>query len=508
MKTKGGIDIRQFEKLSEDEAFQQSCNDFKSRVKGDDDAREYADLLNLNEYRDTTKHTEFIKKVNSAIDFISNRKLNRALRKAKRADGVTLVYENEKCFIVTPDGPANSHRAAYLDNATANWCIAVKDKEKAKRYWELYDANSVFYVFLKDGTESWALVVDRYHALRLKASKGMHYDGRFPSYIENRENKIGVGVKREHEYLHLLVKCDLNDGLMRKLAFDHIDNGNFTSIKSVSVAIAALSDKSFHKLAKHYDFNKLKKQQRTGLLESAIEWDAVGKLRYLIETVGIEFKTLYGGDIKWKKLASQEECYTPPFECSGNHLLFEALSKPRCFNYLLELGLNPNVRRERYGMVSRASHVQQKVSSDSLLYCALAANRFKAAKLIVEKGVPFKDDMARFSREERVAFDDDGIQHLCFLLDHHFNPEWTAFVDLTTSLFSRHPVMHKISGVLSLLLDRGVRYDSSKSTKTEIFDGNINAETLNPETTEEITKVVVSLLEMGVPRKLFPEMLL
>lgn len=46
-----GIDIRDFSKLSDEPTFQKYCRIFKDRIKNDDEAKKYAELSNLNIYK-------------------------------------------------------------------------------------------------------------------------------------------------------------------------------------------------------------------------------------------------------------------------------------------------------------------------------------------------------------------------------------------------------------------------------------------------------------------------
>lgn len=96
------------------------------------------------------------------MEFMESRKKNKSSRKAKGLKGIDIVYEDERCFIVSPNAPEYSHKAAYLDGATAPWCIA-SPPDKAWEYWKIHDVEMVFYIYFK-GDEirenySWAFVL-------------------------------------------------------------------------------------------------------------------------------------------------------------------------------------------------------------------------------------------------------------------------------------------------------------------------------------------------------------
>lgn len=187
---KGGIDIRHFELLSTEKEFLEACHNFKSFVKGDDDARSFTELENLNPYKGN--HKAFIDKVGDALEYMKIRKRNRALRKSKKVDGVNLVYEDENCFIVSPDGPESSHKAAYLDHGKANWCIAVKDTAKCSEMWKSYKADVVFYIYEKGG-ESWVVILDAFSIYLLKNSLVGDNDIPFAAF-ESRANANQVNI--------------------------------------------------------------------------------------------------------------------------------------------------------------------------------------------------------------------------------------------------------------------------------------------------------------------------
>lgn len=158
MKSKGGIDIRAFSKLSDDETFQWACDQYKERIKNDDDAREKCDLLNLDDYKEN--HSKFIAQVSLALSFIENRKKGKLSRKAKRKKGIDIIYEDEDLLIVGTRDYKKSHEAAYLDGGTAPWCISAPC-EDALMAWERYNVYFAVYVYDKKTPDSWALAFNR-----------------------------------------------------------------------------------------------------------------------------------------------------------------------------------------------------------------------------------------------------------------------------------------------------------------------------------------------------------
>lgn len=75
-----GMDIRAFEKLSDDVEFQKACQLFKSRIQADNDAKLKFKLNNLNDFKNSPK--EFIRVVDSALEYIEKRRKQKNIRRA------------------------------------------------------------------------------------------------------------------------------------------------------------------------------------------------------------------------------------------------------------------------------------------------------------------------------------------------------------------------------------------------------------------------------------------
>lgn len=454
---KGGIAIRDFEKLSTDEGFAGACSIFKSRLNGEDEARAFAGLSNLDAFKDSTKHPEFIEKVGSALNFIANRKLNRALRKARKAEGVALLYEDEKCFIVTPDGPDSSNRAAYLDNGTANWCIALKDGEKVDAFWKNYDTNRVFYIYLKDKTDSWAMVVNNYTAflMNLPGSRGEQ----FPSLIENRDNGTGESRKKiAAEYRRMLKKTGLRSGFVKKMVAGNANRVDFASDKSVSRSIADKVKGNFFKLAARTDFNSFTKGVRSCFLYEAVNQGRLDVLRHLIKKEGIEYETYYKDAFTFTHEDGTERHCPARWE-SGSLLLFEAIYDIKCFKYLLDLGMDPNSKRRLLNSIDNSDMGVYR----SVLHSAIINHKYEVVRLLLERGASYEREIKELE-ERQIAFSDESLPLLKLLLELGYNLDATDLIDRCAPCAGGF-CSRSIVKLLSFLYERGYCYDETREER-------------------------------------------
>lgn len=456
---KGGIAIREFEKLSTDESFTKACGEFKSRLNGEDDAREYAGLSNLNTFKPNAKHGEFIKRVGTALDFIKRRKQNRASRKVKKINGVTWLYDDERCFIVTPDGPESSNRAAYLDNATANWCIAIKDTEKAAAFWKQFDVNRVFYIFMKDNSESWAMVLNSYDAFCLKTPGCKN--GNFPTIIENRSNKIGL--KRHNvlnEYKKMLARTKLSEEKLKSLMSELTNDTKPATLGMVTSAIKDKNKWGYFKLALKVDFSHFSDCDKTFLLRSAIEQHRADILKNLIEKKGFEYRVLPNSDP-----ISQTENGLTTKTTPGDELLFDAIEDFDCFKYLVELGLNPNTPCDRCIVVPTKSGFFDTGVHETLMYSAIRRLRYDVVRFLVDKGVSLKEEIKCFAKDHPLVFVDEDLPLFDLLIEQGYKPDATTLIQ-DAAAYGGSLDGRKILRLLSRLDNLGFRYDAKRNAHT------------------------------------------
>lgn len=156
-----GMDIHAFRKTFEGPDFQRDCDIFAARIQADAEAREYARLKNLNDYKG--KPIEFHEAIENALDFIYRRKYQKNLRKAEKMEGVDIVFQNDKCLITSPKSPEYARAAGGLlkGEKTCPWCIALNYPENLK-HWEEYGVCKAFFLYSKeDGVlkDAWAMTL-------------------------------------------------------------------------------------------------------------------------------------------------------------------------------------------------------------------------------------------------------------------------------------------------------------------------------------------------------------
>lgn len=481
---KGGIAIREFEKLSDDRTFRASCERFKSRLNGEDAAREYAGLSNLNGFKDETHHDDFVKRVDDALDFIRRRRLNKALRKAKNVEGVNLVYEDEVCFIVSPDGPESSHLAAYLDNGTANWCIALPDAKTAGSHWKHYDTAGVFYIYLKGG-ESWALLVDRFGAFMLRRSPAV---ARFPSIIANRKNNIGTEPEKvAAEYARMLSLTGLSDELLRGLALNAVpmdaaklyDREN--PVKYLKLALMEKEHSVYFDLLSATPVESFPdKRCVSQLFTDACFEGRLDVLKHLVETVGIK-----RGD-------------------PDGLLIFSATEHIDCFRYLLDLGVDTTV---------------QNPDNHSLIQYVLLNFSMDFARELISRGVDPSKALERLSDASSLTIVDENLEDLKYLVSLGFKPPMATLVRCACGAIKpdKNGKWKKRAATLRYIFERGHRFDPAKHPLPIIDDGYItrynplailfqawSTTTLNTndgsrESLEDFEEGVELLLKMGFP---------
>lgn len=154
-----GTNIYEFSKLSNDSAFKWACDMFKFRVKADAEAKEHANLTNLDIYKDDLEGFE--RQVEVALKFIENRKADKRLRKARNNPEINFLFENDKTVIVAPNDVNSSREAASFYNTRVNWCIAVDDLAYSQHSWKAYEIEEALYVYDKNSKEAWAITLQR-----------------------------------------------------------------------------------------------------------------------------------------------------------------------------------------------------------------------------------------------------------------------------------------------------------------------------------------------------------
>lgn len=163
----------------------------------------------------------FIEAVERATDFVAKRNRDKSSRKGKRKEGIDYLYEDERCFFVSPKSAKYSHEAAYLDGGTANWCIASRDN--AEEYWKQYCAKLVVYAFYKgEPADSWAIVFTDENCVKIL----LNAVGDEPeiSQFETRRNNIGGNVReRLKAFDEFLTKVRMSDDMFYDIIREHLE---------------------------------------------------------------------------------------------------------------------------------------------------------------------------------------------------------------------------------------------------------------------------------------------
>lgn len=180
------MDIFAFKKVSTEASFLEACEVYADRLKTESEVKEKFGLADLDAFKENT--ALFIEKVAEAVAFLSNRKKAKKAKGVWRKKGVSVLYDDERCIITSPDRLDYARDAGSLINGenSCPWCVATKEPAS---WWERINVMRLVFVYRKENgvpVDAHCVVLSALSCFLLK--KGVT-GARFISNIEGLQNR-------------------------------------------------------------------------------------------------------------------------------------------------------------------------------------------------------------------------------------------------------------------------------------------------------------------------------
>lgn len=213
------MDVFAFKKVSTEVPFLEACEVYADRLKTETEVKEKFGLADLDVFKENT--TLFIEKVAEAVAFLTNRKKAKKAKSAWRKKGVSVLYEDERCIITSPDGPEYARDAGSLIDGenSCPWCVATKEPSE---HWKSYEAERILFAYRKENgvpVDAYCVVLGKLGCFLLRRGK---CGAQTVSAIEDLENKgdsKNDRVKRAR-FECMLKSIGLEEGEFAKICLD------------------------------------------------------------------------------------------------------------------------------------------------------------------------------------------------------------------------------------------------------------------------------------------------